>query len=847
MRYLKIILDGFRRMSLGGVNHIEISPENYLQIILGSNGSGKSSLLKECSPLPGNNKDFNDGGYKEVTIEHLGKTYITKSEFKGTSTKCSFIDTSTNEELNRGGTQAAQYELANNIFGYSQSVHALINSFEVFTDMSPKRRREWAIEASQLNYDYVLSIWNKLRDQLRDIQGTIKQQEKRLSQEVSTTITDEEKTRLESEIEAFNAQIEKASSFINNNLKHNREEVKKLLKINQESLADQYKKYIKALVTKNNIEAKHLSLVGFTKESYQGLRDELLEKINRHDFDIENYSNEIDKLRRKLHQAKKNNQYSPESIDKEHNEIIDNLKKIPTLSDDECTYFTKVSDNQDFTNGFNQFIYNFSSWCDNSPGYSIIEDYFKCEWLAIANKVSNLEIKITKYQEKLDKYILEYNVLKSRKEDHEIECPNCHHQFIAGFDANRFQYLEEHIKKGNQLILDLKKEHQPLKTLDENNHLFLKWVNQYDDLCNNKTYYPILPLYLTSPTEKETFFKKPDTLYLKLNQLREKYNAFNEKVKLEKALDNLEKLKATMQSLDFQDVKALQEDINKRESKLSDFVVKRQKHQDELTLLDKYYPLKFSTLPNAIDGLKNEVKDNETYTEELVQHFINFRLGEYIREKQIELGEKSKVLHDVSHKEDIIKFLKDSIDEHRNKELILKIMIEELSPTKGLIAEGLSSFLTVFVSYMNRIIASIWSYPLKVCLPEQEKGSIELNYKFALIVGDNEETVDDVKNGSSGLKEVVNLAFKLAALRYMGLESYPLFLDEFGASFDHQHRINVINVIKNIIDQHVHSQIFIVSHDVSSYGAINNCDVCVLNKSNILIPFDKFNEHVVIS
>jgi ABC-type hemin transport system ATPase subunit len=105
--------------------------------------------------------------------------------------------------------------------------------------------------------------------------------------------------------------------------------------------------------------------------------------------------------------------------------------------------------------------------------------------------------------------------------------------------------------------------------------------------------------------------------------------------------------------------------------------------------------------------------------------------------------------------------------------------------------------------------------------------------------------VDDVKNGSSGMQEVVDLAFKVVAMKYLGLGEAPLLLDEFGASFDLEHRTAASNCIKNLMDTQSFSQLYMISHYESGYGSFTNAQTCVLDAKNITVPA-KYNEHVTI-
>ena len=79
MRIIELVLFNYKRFSLNNIKEFTYRPQMKAQLILGTNGSGKSSLLSELSPLPSRSKDFFDDGYKLIKIEHRGNLYILKS------------------------------------------------------------------------------------------------------------------------------------------------------------------------------------------------------------------------------------------------------------------------------------------------------------------------------------------------------------------------------------------------------------------------------------------------------------------------------------------------------------------------------------------------------------------------------------------------------------------------------------------------------------------------------------------------------------------------------------------------------------------------------------------------
>ena len=124
-------------------------------------------------------------------------------------------------------------------------------------------------------------------------------------------------------------------------------------------------------------------------------------------------------------------------------------------------------------------------------------------------------------------------------------------------------------------------------------------------------------------------------------------------------------------------------------------------------------------------------------------------------------------------------------------------MIEALSPESGLIAKSINSFLNGYLSEMNTIINSVWSYNMEL-LPCEVDSENDLNYKFKVKVN-HDEIIEDISKLSSSMQEIVNLAFKIVFVKYLGLAGYPLILDEFGRTMDAEHRQSAYDIIDRVL------------------------------------------------
>jgi len=206
MRIKSIELVGYKRFALNDIKRFKMVPTERNQLILGTNGSGKSSLMAELSPLPALAANFTKDGSKAIEIVHRGEEYLLTTDFSSGHVH-SFIRNGT-EELNPGGTLTFQRDLVKKFFNVRQEVHDMITGVERFTEMSPSRRREWFTELCDTSYDYALSVYVKTKDTARDINGACKLAKKRLVAETAMIVNEGDVNKINEQITQLVAEVD---------------------------------------------------------------------------------------------------------------------------------------------------------------------------------------------------------------------------------------------------------------------------------------------------------------------------------------------------------------------------------------------------------------------------------------------------------------------------------------------------------------------------------------------------------------------------------------------------------------------------------------------------------------
>ena len=173
----EIILVGYTRFNTDEIKTFRWKPQSSLSLVLGGNGSGKSSLLNELNPMPANRHDYEPGGSKTFICTLNDVRYILNSNFER-GQKHSFvrITDGVKEELNSSATVTIQKELVESILRYDNKLHSLLTGQIIFTDLSPTQRKELLMSISPLDLSYVNGVFDKTRIALRDDQGALKHQ-----------------------------------------------------------------------------------------------------------------------------------------------------------------------------------------------------------------------------------------------------------------------------------------------------------------------------------------------------------------------------------------------------------------------------------------------------------------------------------------------------------------------------------------------------------------------------------------------------------------------------------------------------------------------------------------------
>jgi hypothetical protein len=726
------------------------------------------------------------------------------------------------EELNPGGTREAQKSLVFQHFSIDEAIHELLTGEVRFTQLSTADRRKWIQMISRTDYGYAMGAFKRFSSRARDQQGALKHLRARLVQETANLLSlqnveglEERSLKLREELNHL--MLERIPNLPTLDVQKQR---MRELYADIEALANEY---FRDLVYQPR------------GKSYRSNEDVVLD-LQRLDSGIQTSQAMLERM---------GNEYSDmetvvHSVKMEVGESLDNL---PELIAKQLDDLSKLVSAQEI---FREMV---------NPS-EIHRD-----WLAISDEVQmtfrqlpdNMDRKysrdrVQKAQEEIaqnqtivDNSMAKISQIQARvemmNEAQETQCPSCKYVWRPGYSDEEMARLKGWQLEHGQLV---DKARTRIKELEE----FVEECNGYTALYQRfrgfvQGYPRLQPLWdhilthqllLDNPKSHLGLFAqwaRDLDLNLQHEQGLKRLRHYHEAQERQSSMGDTAIFTRRMH--------ALQVEIEEATTQL---LLQR----TERGKVDRYYR-KLQRLQEIAAKIENDYNEIERIRGVLIDALRNEVIDETVMAHQVELGGIMRQLSEKEGQEGIVRDLERSKDEVEIEARAMNLLVQALSPNEGLIAEQLASDIGCLVAQLNSIISSIWTYDMTILSCGMD--SSELDYKFPVQVVSADNISPDVSKTSKGQKQIIDFAFHLTVMMYLNLTDYPLFLDEPGEGFDEQHRVQLMDFVKQMMDANRHSQLFMISHYASSHGSFTNAEVMVLDGSNISVP-GVYNQHVVL-
>lgn len=811
MRILRLILINRKRLS--GYTKIDIDLSDEKHLILGDNGSGKTNFLSELSALPPDPKDYGPEGQKSIWFElDDGKIIEFTSYPNQKKLHEVFINDDKENNINISGTVTEQKELAKKYTGITKEFFdLLILGDEKFTESKPVYRRELFNKINPTNFDFALKLYQKLRDGYKANQAVIKHLSKHLSILETKKINDEEIEAMESRLRMIDDEL---SVWLDLKLKNLRKPSS--IKKDIHDITVEYRNHIKRLSKRFDKLEDHLDNSTAVKEEIAGTTAELKavrSQMGELSTALESKKKSIyfDSTKRQtaLIEIKRLN----EEIDKIGNGYYEKLLATAELHTKSYydNYFTKLN------MALSQVPKDFDRDVYNNVDYIEKIDLVRKDIVNNKNVLTELN-KATAHYEKH---------IKSNK----VCCPSCSYEFIPFLKIENITDIKKCIAETEVLLWELETEEENL--VHKQNELELDHNKLREFISVVKSDPVVSECWHNYLSEDLTRTDEFYTLAAEIYRSLDKRELYLKKEAIEKELLIHKEYDANREQIVKNEITTINEQLNQLHQKLVHLTERNNELNNYLKELSRRIA-DIEEIENAlikIDALSKELDTSTT------NEFIEVHVGE-LTTRRAELYMAAETAR--NNLRDRLNAKKE-IEEKEKELLRLATLIKAMSPVDGIIAEGMTNFVNRFIEDTNKIIKHNWEDRLVIKPCKMDMGAVELDYLFP--VETHYETPPDVSLCSKGQREIIDLAFREVAMKYMQLATHPILFDEWSVNMDDLHRQKACELLSTFTDVSMHSQIIVASHLKSVHDALGIVKRFVLSSKNITVN-GEYNTHV---
>lgn len=842
MKITSFEISGYWRLFLRGITYIKYVPSNNVLVVLGTNGSGKSSFIEEYSINPAEPAFFEPGGYKIVKATHRGSEYVFTSHIEPKGNVFSIMKDGI--ELNKGYTVTVYKEILKKEFKMTKQVHELLIGKRRLHEMSAEERKNWIIALCGVDYTYALNYFAKTKEAHRDVLGAIRTIHTRLSAESAKVVDDASMSRLENEYSTLQSLLYMLLESKGNKLpvKVNPQEV-----VTDVNLLKSLSIPIRSLQNTKKSNSSYISLPEYVikERSSNGLisadilRQTEEQEIAKADATIELLYKEYTSLSESLSKLKLLHAENKEeliALSAKLSEEQESLKQSVALQE----LFVLIESSAQARDAVNTFPRSsdglkhvLTLLVENSN-----DKFTPAKFREAGTKLEVISIKLSKINQEINTLAMKQAELEHLKQHARNQCPACSHVWYKGYNEVEYRNI---LRQVTQTVEDKQLLTKELEAVQE----YAKECEDY--LTNYRLYLQLRNTCHTSlqiVLEKNSLVKNnPSHAYKLLELYGRDIDIVNKYFQVHDRSLDVENLLREKESTGNISAKEISVSIES----LSETLYETQKRRDEGFKRLNHYKYYVAT-QEAIELHRKTVKavvsrHNERKNKEQQRLENNYFL-EAINTVNLRMSQIERDKSQTEYQKKLVKDLEAQLVELTLTEKAYSEILDSLSPKTGLIAKGLGGFINYFVGKMNATISKYWSYPLEI-LPVDIEQSVGLDFKFEVLVN-SQRTIPDVREGSGAIREILNLAFKLEAAEMLDLGDHAVYLDEFGVKMDAAHREIAYSGLMKFIDESNFSQLVVISHYEQGYGSLSNADFIILCDKNVVVP-DFARNHPCVS
>jgi hypothetical protein len=817
--------------------------EENIQIIIGSNGSGKSSLLFQISTIPPRRSMFGKEGSKILTVEKDGVEYRLVSDYIKPSSPHAFYIGEDDTNHNTGSTTETQKELIEYHLGITPLLDNLIMNRFIFPKMTQTERRKFLFDTNPDKIGFIIPLIKQTQSKIKACKNNLARLEARKIIVEQDLLTGD---RLEETLA-------------------NKERISQTLLLYQSLLLDidvglrtlalsGPRPVVDTLALRKRVrsykdEMASLRSVERDDGKRAHIREETLTRRAIAQDRCQDAEQETERLTTILGDLE--TKYRDLSSDGDLGEIDSTISRLEVDKDKHTVPKPPLEVSREdlvrYRDELPHLQHRLSIFTDRTvPLYSRRKRQHRQQLL------QNCQYRLQMVNRQMHDLATDEQSLRSKvtikpRDIPDSPCAKDRCPLYAHFMED-YQSLSDKLLRIGQATQRLTHRKDRLEILMSGLSDYLTQSQPYADttvwLVNQRHDNPLLNMVLKQSDLIQTLSNRPNQIARALTQAYDHIEHWLRLKDIESDLATAYALKAKCLSSGNGDTIRLIESIHDTKDHI---------HTHRHKLVTESYKCKtYDKILADIDRYNDLRRSVEammaSYTKTLTliaDHHEKDRLT--LLQRHLE-AERSVLFVQMSEIERILR--DQSVNQSRYDEeivgqitLITQEMEDLIQIEKALIAipkENMVSFINTIFDQTNRLIKSIWTIPLSINLVSAED---VLDYSFT-VSGDN-GTQRELGECSDGQNEILTFAFNLALRIILKQFDYPLCCDELGRTFDEVHRHNLTLLLKRLLDDRIISQLFLINHNADIHGGFIHAETIVLRQDNILLP-PVFNQNVTI-
>lgn len=818
---IKLILENYIPLLSSGITKVELDVEHMVNLFIAANGTGKTSILRELSPLPPENGNYRTGGRKYVKIKAGAKMFILDS-YTGIGNGHSFkLD---GHELNKNGTFSEQKELVWHYFKLDSNIHRILSGLkavDLFSMMSANRRKEFFMHLYPNDTTYALGVWTKLKQEKNELKAQIKGQIARYADE--------------------NSKLQKIAECGVEELEHR-------IKVIEDELRQ-------SLLVRGGLEGVKVdSQLGIKVERFNRLTERLaVGKVSGFFETEEELTQQIAVIEGCL--ARHEEQASGiQMVISEHASALEGMEELledPLAFNHQAEQLqAELTSMQTEYDQHNTLLQNFPMFNEEGTDFTGLEHVhqaFAAQLRRVTN-CSNESLTGSLYKSYVVKQEQTSASLRQAKQDLEavthklkhydnaelVQCPDCEHEFKVGITAQELQKLRDSKDVFANRITKLEAELKHLTDLVDNDSEWYASMMALYQFCRLNE-----DVRCLAELVKNYDIGKADASTL-LNAIRCYMGRFDCKKRIDALLEEQGLLNTRIGLLQKDTIldvasyiKGWEKDLETENRRIAFYKNKLKHLMGSLSSIQNY-----NNNLEELRELREEILkglENEGLVD--LRQRVDYRIGMLSEEKEEYLASiiRSRSLTAV------VTSISEDIERLKRRLKGVEILMDGLCPNKGLIGRLMTDFIKTFCGNVNAILQAVWNTPLYVKPCNKDNG--DLTYKFPVVTGDQDPT-PDVQDCSLGQAGIIDFAVRMVSLTYHGYD-YPMIMDEVGTAFDEIKRGRFLNFVQDMVNRKDARQLFMVSHYLTQYGAFTNPNIVAMRYEGLTVP-GEVNKHSTI-